>query len=833
MPVSVWCALALVAGASAGIVWRVEALGAGGAGAAAGVLAGLVVALAWRRMLRPAVAAACLIGASAGIVLGAHAAIQSLAPELAALADGDPVVLEGVLRDDAVPGEFGVSCTLDADRAARRGAWTPVAGGVRLTINGVDVADARHAWRAGRRLRLSATLRRPLAYRNFGTPDQEVRLAWRGVRVFGTVKSAALVEVLARGSRPAEAAAWARAWTRRTVTDAIGPADPQAAAIVLAVLIGDRAGLDADVEARLQRAGTYHVLAISGGNIAVLAALVLGAVGRLGLAPRPRAVAVLVVLTAYAAAIAGGPSVARATLAAAVYLSARALDLRTPALNAVAVTVAVLVVATPLAVVDVAFWLTVLASLAILLQADGFARAIESPIATRAPAWMTPAVRGASLLAGATIAAEGTVAPITAYAFGQATLAGLVLNFVAVPLMSVVQCAGLAILAGAAVHPVAAAVPAIVARLSANGIVWSAGFVDVVPWLAWHIIPPPLWIVALAVGAWGLLWHRGAHRRVRCAAGAAWLASVVAIASGRVPALQTPADALARDRPCEAPELPADRPWLRVVVLDVGQGDATLIQFPDGAAWLVDAGGAQAGSRFDVGSRVVVPALRAQGVRALDALVVSHPDVDHAGGAVGLIPLVPPRRVFEGVPVPGLAVVDAVRRAAVDAGSSWGTLTTGTDLAIGGAVVRVLHPPEPDWIRRAPRNDDSIVLEIRLRDVAIVLPGDAGAAVEPLLAGALGPARLRALEAGHHGSRTSSSAAFLDAVNPAVVVASAGRANRYGHPHPSVVARVEARGVPFYRTDRNGAVAIDTDGRWLRVAACDGTTTWRDARQAR
>ena len=100
---------------------------------------------------------------------------------------------------------------------------------------------------------------------------------------------------------------------------------------MLAVLIGDRAGLSPDIEARMQRAGTYHVLAISGGNIAVLAAIVLAIVGRLGLAPRPRAVVVLGVLALYAAAVVGGASVARATLAAAVYLSARALDLRTPA----------------------------------------------------------------------------------------------------------------------------------------------------------------------------------------------------------------------------------------------------------------------------------------------------------------------------------------------------------------------------------------------------------------------------------------------------------------------------------------------------------------------
>ena len=294
---------------------------------------------------------------------------RPLAPELAALAGDDPVVLEGVLRDDAVPSDFGVTCTLDVRRVVRAGDWVPMRGGVRLTIAGIDTPAARHAWRAGRLVRVTATLRRPLPYRNFGTPDQELRLAWRGTRLFGAVKSAALVEVLARGSPLAEATAAARAWARRTVAAAIGPDDPQGAAIVLAVLIGDRAGLSPDIEARMQRAGTYHVLAISGGNIAVLAAIVLAIVGRLGLAPRPRAVVVLGVLALYAAAVVGGASVARATLAAAVYLSARALDLRTPAINAVAVTVALIVVASPLAVVDVGFWLTMLASMAILSHA--------------------------------------------------------------------------------------------------------------------------------------------------------------------------------------------------------------------------------------------------------------------------------------------------------------------------------------------------------------------------------------------------------------------------------------------------------------------------------
>jgi competence protein ComEC len=798
-----------------------------------GAIALVLTRAGWCRV---GAAVACCLGLAAGGALGARAARAASAPELAALAGDDPVVVDGVLRDDAVPSEFGVTCTLDARRAEARDGWMPVQGGVRLTIAGVETPSRRHEWRAGRLVRVTATLRRPLPYRNFGTPDQEVRLAWRGVRVFGAVKSAALVEVLARGSPFAEATAAARAWTRQTVATAMGRDAPQAAAIVLAVLIGDRAGLSPQVEARLQRAGTYHVLAISGGNIAVLAAIVLALVGRLGLAPRPRAIAVLVVLAAYAAAVVGGASVARATLAAAVYLSARALDLQTPALNAVAVTVALLIVATPLTVVDVGFWLTVLASLAILSQAERCARWLTDRVPRGMPpplAWLAAQI---ALLTGATIAAEGAVGPVTAYSFGQATLAGLVLNIAAVPLMTVVQGAGLVLLAAAAVHPAVAAVPAAVARWAADGIVHSAGLVDAMPWTAWTLVPPPLWLTVTAIAAWWILWESGGHPRRRTAAAVVWATAVVAIAGGFAPPdgagwLDRAAWLLPgpRESPCGLPPLPDDARWLRVVALDVGQGDSTMIRFPGGTTWLIDAGGAQGGSRFDIGGRIVAPALRALGIRALDALLLTHADADHVGGATGLIALVPPARVWEGVPVAGLPVLDAVRRAATTAGAEWASIAAGRQSRIGGVDVRVLHPPAPDWERRRPRNDDSVVLEVRLGAVSLILPGDVGPAVEASLGAVLAPASLRVLKAAHHGSRASSTAAFLDAVAPAVVVASAGRANRHGHPDPAVVARVGARGAALYRTDRDGAIALDTDGRWLRVTTCTGSSALLDA----
>jgi competence protein ComEC len=830
LPVAVAAAIGLVVGAVAGVTLRVDVLPAI-AWSALLAAAGLAsAAWAWRSPARRLQAAVVIASVAAGQALGTRAAAAARAPELAALAGGEPVALEGVLREDAARSDYGVACTLAVTAVERRGRWTPATGGVWLTIGGSETAAARDAWRAGRTVRATATLRRPQPYRNFGTSDEETRLAWRGLHLFGSVKSARLVEVVAPGTRVEEAASAARAWTRRVLARAL-PDDPLAAAIVLAVLIGDRAGLPPEVEARLQRAGTYHVLAISGGNIAVLAALALAIVGRAGVSPRARAVVVLVVLAAYAAAVVGGPSVARATLAAAVYLCARALDLRTPALNAIAVTVVLLVAVRPLSIVDVGFWLTTLASLAILVHAERVAAVLCRALPAATPPRLAWIARQAALLAAATLAAEAAVGPVTAFAFGQATLAGLALNFVAVPLMTVVQCAGFAILAAAAVHPALAAVPAAIAGAAAAGIVSSAALVDRVPWLAWTLVPPPLWLTAAAVLTAAIAWHAATPRRLRRVAAVAWIATLAAIATGRAPSLPAVVHEARRDRPCAPPPLPAEGAWLRLVALDVGQGDATLIRFPDGSTWLVDAGGTL-GGRFDIGGRVVAPAVRALDVRALSVLLLTHADADHVGGALGLIPLVTPSRVWEGVSVEGLPLLDAVRRRAREAGAEWGAVAAGTRASVGGVEVRVLHPPAPDWTRRRPRNDDSVVLELRLGAVSLILPGDAGPSVEAALAPALSPAALRVLKAGHHGSRGSSTPAFLDAAAPTVVLASAGRANRHGHPDPAVVERVRARGAALYRTDRDGAIAVDTDGRTLRVATCAGATRTFGGRQA-
>ena len=222
----------------------------------------------------------------------------------------------------------------------------------------------------------------------------------------------------------------------------------------------------------------------------------------------------------------------------------------------------------------------------------------------------------------------------------------------------------------------------------------------------------------------------------RFAAAAAALIAIVIVAGPQ---------AVARD----AVALPGAA-TLRVVFLDVGQGDATLLMLPDRRAFLVDAGGLPAtplqdptdGPAFDIGERVVAPSLRAFGVRALDTLVLTHADSDHIGGAAAVLSRFRPRAVWEGVPVPRNEPLQWVQDAATAIGAEWRRVQIGDELLVGQVSLRVLHPPLPEWERQRVRNDDSVVLEVRFGNVSIILPGDAGKEAEARLLDQVDSSRL-------------------------------------------------------------------------------------------
>ncbi|HZI81875.1 MAG TPA: DNA internalization-related competence protein ComEC/Rec2 [Vicinamibacterales bacterium] len=770
------------------------------------MLAAIVVAtVAWSYNWPRVTTAALIAGfAACGAASGAQARERALDTTLRRVLDAEhggfalsslgpggphaPVPTRARINEDAALRDGFVSLTVDV-RAIRVGDdWRDVSGGAVLSVSGATSGERASEWRAGRTIEAPVTFRRRARYLNDGVPDFEQDLALDGTTLLGTVKSALLVEIVERGTWLDELAAASRARIRRAIERWVGRRNPTSAALVTAVLIGDRAAIPDEVREQLQISGTYHVIAISGGNIAVFVVLVSALCRGAGLGPRAAAVLTLAVLLAYAAVVVSGPSVRRAVMVAVLYLGARAVDHRAPAWQAAAMACAGLLVVWPLDLRDVGFVLTFGAASALLALASATRRS-AAPAPVR---WLLQSI-------GASLAVEAVLLPVQAIVFAQVSLAGIVLNLAAVPAMTVGQLAGLAVVAGD-LAGMGASVAAWAADAGVRLLLGAASLAEAAPWVTGRAPPPPWAVVALYYAALAVA-CRG-PRRARAAGAVVCVATAVVIAFGGFAAFWR-----------RTPQLPEQ---LRLTVLDVGQAEAILLEPPGGLPVLVDAGGSPFGSRLDIGRRVVAPALWARDVTRLSTLVITHGDPDHLGGAPGVLASMPVGDVWFGIRVPRhaagnelLADLDA-RRVGVR------YVRGGRTMTVGRARLRVLHPPEPDWERPRVRNDDSVVVEVVYGDVAVLLAGDISAEVERALAPQLTPAPIRVLKVAHHGSRTSTSQELLDAWRPQLAVISAGRGNAFGHPTRDVLDRLDRAGARVLRTDRDGQITIDTDGRSLR-----------------
>ncbi|MGE5833073.1 MAG: DNA internalization-related competence protein ComEC/Rec2 [Acidobacteriota bacterium] len=794
---------------------------------AAGVAIGLITPLGWPTTTAAAIALGSLVLVSdshvvrRGLVLSTlvaagmcHGALARgrvvdapLVRWLDEAADGSsrspgPVLVRGRLAADAAATEFGVRLLIDVQDLLEDGQTRRIPGRIQAYVAG-DLAEPQvSGWTAGRPIQAAVTLRQPQLLLNPGGPDPVLQMLRRPFHLAGMIKSAALVSV-ERGPWWYEAAAAVRRHVREAVSRHCAHA-PQAAAIIVAILIGDRAGLADSVERRLQAAGTYHVIAISGGNVALLIVLCLSATRLLVRSHFTGVLVTLAFVVAYGWIVGAEPSVQRAVAAATVYLLARLIGLVPRALNVLATVAALLVVIDPSIAVDVGAWLSFGATLGIVLWAN------DLDLGFRLPHWSSgrrnprsfPAKLMLALLA-ATLAAELALVPISASVFGRVTVAGLALNFVAIPAMAVVQVAGLALVLLDLCWAGGAAMAARAATLAASWLVGSASLVDVAPWLSWRVPPAPAVWTALYYAAWGCaLWRGGPERVRRLSLAAALLAMMVVVAGLE----------LGGARP--------GRGWLRVAMVNVGQGDAIAVQFPSGQSLLVDTGGGP--GPFDIGSRVVTPALWALGIRRLEWLAVTHADLDHIGGARAVVDDLDPREIWDAIPVPRNRELQALRADAIRHGASWRTLQSGDRLEIGGVFLDVEHPPLADWERQKVRNDDSLVLRVTYRHVEFLLTGDAGAEFERRRHSRDELTPLRILKVAHHGSRSSTSADFLEQYQPQLALISVGRANLFGHPAPDVLARLRGGGAEIFRTDQDAAIIVETNGRVVHVRSLTG-----------
>lgn len=619
----------------------------------------------------------------------------------------------------------------------------------------------------GARWSFAVRLRRPHGFVNPGGFDYEAWLLERGIRATGHVRKHAVRLEGGAGS-------WMQRVhrVRAAVRERLLAAMPgsEYGGLMVALAVGDQGGIPTGDWEVFRRTGVAHVISISGLHIALVGLFCGGALALLWRrvpalalrmpAQKAGALAALAGASAYALLAGLGIPVLRAWLMLAVAVWVLFSGRAVAPSRVLAIALLVVLVADPWAVLSPGFWLSFGAVAIILASVGG---------RTRARTGWRGAVR-------VQLAISVALIPLLLVQFQSFPLLSPLANLVAIPLVSFV------------ITPlVLLSLPWPTALLLTPAAFAARLMMDFLHWLAawelalWEQAPPPSWLLACGLVAVAvLLLPRATPGRLAA------------------PALLGGLLAWQPARPAEG--------GFEVQVLDVGQGLAVHVRTRTHDL-LFDAGPPY-GSAADAGSRVILPYLRTAGTRSIDRLVLSHGDADHVGGAASVIGAMPVGEVLAGQPASAVGIAlagekeertPAVRSCAQIPPWTW-----------DGVRFEILHPLAGQSAGRRHDNDASCVLQVAGPAGALLLTGDIGMAAEAALLARVTTDALRSevVVSAHHGSRSSSSAAFVDATLPAHVVHSAGHRNAFGHPHPQVWARWAGAGARNWRTDAQGAIGM-------------------------
>jgi len=719
-----------------------------------------------------------------------------------AKSDADPVRFRAVVSGE--PDERGSSLRLrlSARELLVDGRWQSTSGGI-LMHGGLfpryDYGDL---------LELEGKLETPPEFEDFNYRDY---LARQGI---GSTISYPSTSLIATGQgNPVYA--WIydlRGELSSSLEDALP--EPEAA-LAQGILLGRRASLPDDLKEDLNDTNTSHLVAVSGYNVTLVAGLFIASLAWL-IGRRPAAWLALLAIIAYATLVGLEPSVLRAAIMGGLYVVATALGRQSGALQGLALAGAIMTAFDPLLLKDISFQLSFASALSLIVFAPALRARIEAALARWHPnRELAGPLRAAIELLAVTVAAIAFTLPITAGNFHRISLIAIPANLLTVPTFPLIMVAS---------------------ALTAVGGMIAAPIGTFLGWITWapvaYLIEVVTLLADLPFAAASVDGFTSTHALAYYAA----LAGIVWLTARRPTKLALPAPpAWAGDllsglaRPLAA--LPTvgiatvlalatvlvwllilgssgDR--LSVTFLDIGQGDAILIRSPSGHNILVDGGPSGEAITEALGRHLPF------WDRHLHLVVLTHPDQDHLAGLVTVLE----RYDVDQVLAPALthdsptfdAWQDAI--AAHDIPETEAFAGQWLDLG-GGATLSVLHPPHD--LLPADEDDNSLVLKASLGDAAFLLTADIGADGEAYLLGNDTDLRAPVLKVAHHGSRASTTTAFLAAVEPLTAVISVGEDNTYGHPALQTLDRLGSR--PVFRTDRHGDVQISTDGEklWIKT----------------
>ena len=664
--------------------------------------------------------------------------------------------------------------------------------------------------RYGKQITLTGVLQEPQSKRNLGGFDYKAHLVRQNV--VGVVEAIGLLRIgEQRGFPPLR---WIEALRIRTerLIDAIYTRISLHAQLIKGILLGKRSDVPSGTLDTFRNSGTFHVLAVSGLHVGLIAGFCYFSFSRLRFPQKIVCLLTIIAVLIYASLIGFRPSVFRAALMAILFLSAALLDRDADIFNLLAFAALVLLLLNPHQLWDVGFQLSFVAVAAIVY----FVPKMEKPLqhlwgdtAASAEADLSMltkfrhnAVKWFVLSYLVTFAAQIGTAPLIAHHFFRTYPLGIIVSPFAVGLVSLIVAMGLGLVCiGLAWLPLAKLLSVLNHVIISIFLMLIGTFGQT--WGVVKLTPPTfggfVLYIAVCLGITHWRWVRSQFRiasLIGLSVVAIWVWDAAFHERGRL---------------------------LEVVTLDVGQGDAAVVRFPDNRILLIDGGirrtyyneKKQEMTDYDVGKRIIEPYLDYHGIRKLDTVVLTHPDLDHGGGLGYILENFEVSRLLGISEMPLDSPTNRRLRAIAEARDIPYAFPYAGEIALTPtATLNLLHPIDAAStdLLDADKNDDSLVIKLSYGEVDVLFTGDIGKAAETRLIASGQDLRSEILKVPHHGSRTSSSAPFLDAVQPRCAIFSLGEGNRYRFPHPEVVARYAGRECQLWRTDVSAAITLRTDG---------------------
>jgi competence protein ComEC len=829
------------------------------------VITGL--ALHWRNHLATSLAAGFLAWALLGIV-SVSVERASVSPDLVTTlaAQGrldlsSPHRWIGRLHDDPLRLPWGTRLQIDLESVESPGestgksmpGWRPVHGGLRLNYySGERQSSPLPNLRAGDRMEILAAAHEPRNFLDPGAFDLRGYLAHQGVDLTGTLRAAELLRALPTPFVSLAARVARYRGTLLARADALFTRQPNVAAIVRAMVLGDRSFVDSDLALPFQQTGAYHVLVVAGLHVGIFLAFIYWITRLLRLRLWPRTIVAITALAAYTAIVQDRTPVLRAALMAAIFLIARPFFRRVDLLQTVSLAALILLFWRPSLLGDSSFQLSFLAVAVVAAIAAPWLERTTEPwllglrdlrdvtrdvtfaprvvqfrldlraAASALAAWLPSSMEAAASttvslpirfalrlweLFVISLALQIGMLPLMASYFHRMTLAAPLSNIPAVLLTGLIVPLAFITLAVSAVSMRVAAWGAWIVSRLVSGLLASVRYFADWPHAAWRIPDPPVWVIGAFLALLALLamaleiWRGRQTRHARVAATAAafsvFVLAVLIAVSPFAPLRQ--------------------RGDLEVTTLDVGQGDSLFVMFPAGQTMLVDGGGLTGEERvggyhtgFDVGEQVISPYLWQRRVKHLDVVMLTHAHHDHMDGLHAILRNFRVGELWVGRDAETPPYQDLLAEARADhirivhrkrgATFQWGNIDG-----------QILWPPDNDPVEK-PTNNDSVVLLLADGAIHFLLAGDVEHQAESAMVSNGQPLRANFLKVPHHGSKTSSTPDFLRAVSPTLAAISVGENNTFGLPNPGTLDRLKNMGIRYWSTAQAGAITVLTDG---------------------